>query len=116
MSKNEPRVEVHLSQSETYTSDPLVDAAYDQAMDSLTQSQRNEILADVSRKRAEAKIMTQRGPGSSTPQVQKRTEPLGFWKRLLWILIMFFAWSCIAIGWLYTTVGQLLRKWGESLR
>ena len=84
--------------------------AYDRAMDSLTRSQRNELLGDVSRKRAEAKLYTRQmaeGPNA--------TAKRGFWLGLFKYTLLAIGWTIEITGQIHVIIGQGLRKWGESL-
>lgn len=90
--------------------DLLAQEAYDEAMDSLSRSQRNELLGNVSQQRAEAKHYQKvMATGPNTPQER------GFWKTLLRINMIAIGWTIEYIGKGMVFIGQKTRELGESL-
>ena len=88
---------------------------YDEAMDSLTQSERNELLNQVSRQRADAKATV------INAKARQDRKP-GFWIATFLLLRMILKGILLVVGFilqllgtLYLTVGTALKKWGESL-
>lgn len=96
--------------AEARATDPVVaEEAYDAAMDSLTQGERNRLLADVAVRKQRAK--TQR---------QSTTQPEEQPRRSWWLLILKYTMILTGalvegIGHAIRVIGKVLREWGESM-
>lgn len=93
------------------TMDDIVAAeAHDAAMDSLARSQRNELLGDVSRKRAEARAYKARVTEDPQSEIER-----GFWRTLLRATLIATGWMIEVFGQIHVVFGRAIRELGEKL-
>lgn len=88
----------------------LEDEAYDRAMDSLSRSKQNELLAKVSMQRAEAKAYAAQLAGGPGAEIER-----GFLRQVLRFILIGVGMILELVGKLYLIVGSTIRGLGEAL-